>query len=69
MVEEPPVKRIGAGVVEHDRRFFDHPLEPAGNDTAEFGLPQTIVRMAKKGEEIKIVPASWWKNVTEPGDL
>ena len=64
-----PGMLINTGAYALDRRFFDHPLEPAGNDTAEFGLPQTIVRMAKKGEEIKIVPASWWKNVTEPGDL
>jgi UDP-N-acetylglucosamine diphosphorylase / glucose-1-phosphate thymidylyltransferase / UDP-N-acetylgalactosamine diphosphorylase / glucosamine-1-phosphate N-acetyltransferase / galactosamine-1-phosphate N-acetyltransferase len=50
-------------------RFFEVPLVPAGNGSTELGLPQTMVSMAKAGEPIKIVTASWWRNVTSPEDL
>lgn len=61
---------VNAGAHSLDRRIFKYPLQPAGNGTDELGLPQTIMFMARAGgEEVRIVKASWWKNITEPGDL
>ncbi len=52
-----------------DVSYFDYPLRPAGPDSKEFGLPQTMAQMVKDGKNVKIVRASWWKKVSAPEDL
>jgi dTDP-glucose pyrophosphorylase len=52
-----------------DSRIFEYPSVPAEEGSKEFGLPQTIVTMVQAGDKFKIVPATWWKNVTSPEDL
>lgn len=49
--------------------YFDLKMLSAGNQTQEFGLPQTMMQLAKQGAEIKLVKASFWHNVTSPEDL
>jgi UDP-N-acetylglucosamine diphosphorylase / glucose-1-phosphate thymidylyltransferase / UDP-N-acetylgalactosamine diphosphorylase / glucosamine-1-phosphate N-acetyltransferase / galactosamine-1-phosphate N-acetyltransferase len=60
---------MNAGAYVLDPSFFEFPLVLAGNGSEELGLPQTMVTMAKAGHPIKIVSASWWRNVTSPEDL
>ena len=64
-----PGMLVSTGAHSLDERFFKYPLQLAGNGTEELGLPQTIAYMAKAGEDVRIVKASWWKNITEPEDL
>lgn len=71
IVEARPTKKgmlLNTGAYSLDRRFFNYPLQPAGLN-GELGLPQTLAHMAESGEEVRIVKARWWKNITEPGDL
>jgi len=72
IIERQPVRagsysNCGAYVL--DKRYFDLPLVLAGNKTKEFGLPQTMLQLAKNGSRIDIVKASWWHKVTGPEDL
>jgi NDP-sugar pyrophosphorylase family protein len=73
ILEKRPAREgmfVNTGAYSLDGRIFDYPLQPAGNGADELGLPQTILFMAKSGgEEVRIVEASWWKNITEPADL
>jgi len=52
-----------------DKRYFDYSLVLAGNQTEEYGLPQTFMQMVKDGAQIDIVRATKWHNVTNPEDL
>jgi len=58
---------VNAGLYVLDRRFFDYPLVPikAGR---EFGLPQTLVSMAKD-HPIDVLRASFWLPIGYPEDL
>lgn len=58
---------VNAGLYVLDRRFFDYPLVPI-RDGAEFGLPQTLVTMAKD-HPIAIVKAAFWCPIGYPEDL
>ncbi len=58
---------VNAGLYALDRRFFDYPLAPI-RDGKEFGLPQTLVGMAKD-HQIDVVPASFWLPIGYPADL
>jgi NDP-sugar pyrophosphorylase family protein len=49
-----------------DRRVFSYPLVPIGN--AEFGLPQTVVKLAQD-HPVKIVKATRWHPVGRPEEL
>lgn len=73
ILEKQPGRKgmlVNTGAYSLDRRIFDYPLQPAGNGTEELGLPQTVMFMAKSGGgEVRLVRASWWKNITEPADL
>jgi NDP-sugar pyrophosphorylase family protein len=73
ILEKRPSRKgmlVNTGAYSLDGRIFEYPPQPARNGTAELGLPQTILFMAKSGgEEVQIVKARWWKNITEPADL
>ncbi len=72
ILEKQPARKgmlVNAGAHSLDKRIFKYPLQLAGNGTDELGLPQTIMYMAKSGEDVRIVKAGWWKNITEPADL
>ena len=58
---------VNAGLYVLDERFFDYPLVPIGNGT-EFGLPQTLVTMAKD-HPIAILKAGFWLPIGYPEDL
>jgi len=58
---------VNAGMYALDRRFFDYPLVPI-RDGREFGLPQTLVNMAKD-HPIDVVPATFWLPIGYPEDL
>lgn len=60
---------VNCGAYVLDERYFDLPLILAGNQTSEYGLPQTMLQLVKQGLEIKLVKASFWHNVTFPEDL
>ncbi len=60
---------VNCGAYVLDERYFDLPLVPAGNKTAEFGLPQTFLQLVRQGAKIDIVKASWWYKVSAPEDL
>jgi len=57
---------VNIGVYALDKRFFDYPLVkiPSG----EYGLPQTIVSMAKE-HKVYIEKASFWLKVNTEEDL
>lgn len=62
-----PGELINTGAYALDRRFFEYPLVPI-KDGAEFGLPQTIARMAKD-HPVRIVEAKFWMPVGTPEEL
>ena len=59
---------MNTGMYMLDRRIFDHELMPIGGSSKEFGLPHTLVTLAKK-DPIAMVHASKWLQVTTPEDL
>lgn len=58
---------INTGLYVLDRRFFDYPLVPI-RDGREFGLPQTLVRMATD-HPIAIPLATFWMPIGNPEEL
>jgi NDP-sugar pyrophosphorylase family protein len=58
---------VNAGIYALDRRFFDYPLVPI-KDGKEFGLPQTLVLMAKD-HPISVIKAHFWLPIGYPEDL
>ncbi len=69
VIEKPKTKKyklVATGVYILDRRFFDYSLVSIGN--GEFGLPQTIAKMAKD-HKIKVEKATHWHAIGNPDDL
>jgi NDP-sugar pyrophosphorylase family protein len=69
VIEKPKFskyKLANAGVYLLDKNFFDYDLVPIGG--GEFGLPQTLVQMAKN-HPIKVVKATAWHPIGNPDDL
>lgn len=64
-VEGPGWVSIGAYVL--DKEYFDAPLMKL--KSGEYGLPQTLLAMAKNGKEMKIVEAKYWEPIGYPEDL
>lgn len=58
---------VNAGLYVLDERFFSYPLVPIKGG-AEFGLPQTLVTMAKD-HPIVILRAGFWLSIGYPEDL
>jgi bifunctional UDP-N-acetylglucosamine pyrophosphorylase/glucosamine-1-phosphate N-acetyltransferase len=58
---------VNAGAYALDGRFFDQPLVPIKNGT-EFGLPQTLVLLAKE-HAVRILAADFWLPIGYPEDL
>jgi NDP-sugar pyrophosphorylase family protein len=58
---------VNAGLYALDARFFDYPLVPI-KDGAEFGLPQTLVSMAKD-HPVAVVRATFWMPIGTPEEL
>ncbi|TSA45105.1 nucleotidyltransferase family protein [bacterium] len=72
IIERQPAHKgmlVNVGAYVLDKRYFDFPLAEAGNKTAEFGLPQTMLQMVKLGAQFDIVKAHWWHKVAGPDDL
>ena len=69
ITEKPKNMKKGmanAGVYVLDKKFFEYDLVPVGK--GEFGLPQTMAKMAKD-HKIKVHEASFWHPIGRPGDL
>ena len=62
----PPSNLVNCGVYVLNDKIFNYKMEAI--DQKEFGLPQTIVKMAKY-YPIKIVKASFWLPIGYPQDL
>ncbi len=60
---------VNTGAYALDLSFFKYPQLPKEANSTEFGLPQTLIQLVQNGKEIKILKATWWKNITEPADL
>ena len=59
-------KLANVGVYMLNKKIFDYELVPIGN--GEFGLPQTLAKMAKK-YKIKVERATDWHPIGKPEDL
>ena len=57
-----------AGFYMLDERVFAYPLAPIGGSSTEFGLPHTLIALAKTFP-IHMIPATKWLQVTTPEDL
>ena len=80
IVEGAEIERgglVNAGLYVLDERFFEYPLVPiparggsasGGKGLIEFGLPQTLVTMAKD-HPIAILRANFWLPIGYPEDL
>ncbi len=69
VIEKPKTKKhklAATGVYVLDRRFFDYELVSVGN--GEFGLPQTMAKMAKD-HKTKIHKARAWHAIGNPENL
>jgi bifunctional UDP-N-acetylglucosamine pyrophosphorylase/glucosamine-1-phosphate N-acetyltransferase len=65
--DEPAGSLVNTGAYALDQRFFDYPLAPIRNGR-EFGLPQTLVRVAAD-HPVEIVQAGFWVPIGYPEDL
>lgn len=65
--KDPPTNLVNCGMYVLGKEFFDH--EPVRVPGGEYGLPQTLVKVAKSGIAIPIVRASYWHPVDRPEDL
>jgi NDP-sugar pyrophosphorylase family protein len=53
-----------------DTRIFNQAPVPKAPDSKELGLPQTVLAAARaQGIAFSSVPATFWFQITEPGDL
>ena len=69
VIEKPKKSRdklANTGVYVIDKKFFDYELVPIGN--GEFGLPQTLAKMARQ-YKIKVEKATIWHAIGKPADL
>lgn len=69
VIEKPKNLKIGlanTGVYMLNKKFFDYELVPIGK--GEFGLPQTMAKMARD-HKIKVNQASLWHPIGNPDDL
>lgn len=57
---------INTGACVISKKYFDY--EPVQFSETEYGLPHTLVKMAKN-HAVKVVEASEWKQITKPDDL
>ncbi|MDD5652406.1 MAG: sugar phosphate nucleotidyltransferase [Parcubacteria group bacterium] len=64
--QNPPTNLINAGLYILNKNFFDYDLVPVSG--TEFGLPQTMAKMAKD-HPIKIVKARAWHPIGNPDEL
>ena len=62
----PPTNLVNCGVFVLNRKIFNYRMEAINKK--EFGLPQTIIKMAQN-YPIKIIKASFWIPVGYPRDL
>ena len=72
IIERRPANKgtlVNAGAYVLNANFFKYPLVPAGNQTDEFGLPQTMLQMVGDGVKFNIVKATSWTKITSPEDL
>lgn len=72
IVERQPAAKgtlVNCGAYVLDLRYFGYPLTRAGNQTEEFGLPQTMMQMVKGGAKFDVVRAQWWHKVASAEDL
>ncbi|MDO9230910.1 MAG: sugar phosphate nucleotidyltransferase [bacterium] len=69
IIEKPKKSKdnlAATGVFMLNRSFFDYELVSVGN--GEFGLPQTMAKMAKD-HKIKVEKATYWHAIGNPEDL
>lgn len=53
-----------------DTRIFQYPMVPKSPGSTEYGLPQTVLAASKEGGiPFESVKATFWFQITEPGDL
>lgn len=64
---KPPTNLANCGAYAMGQEFFDY--EPVEIRGGEYGLPQTLVNVAKAGTPIAVVRASYWHPVDYPRDL
>ena len=69
VIEKPKAskyKLANVGVYVLNKKFFDYELAPIGG--GEFGLPQTLAKMAKDCQ-VKVLQARAWHPIGNPEDL
>lgn len=64
--KESESKLAAIGLFVLNKKFFDYDLVPVGG--GEFGLPQTLAKMAKD-YPVKIVKAQYWHPIGYPEDI
>ncbi|MBI4049840.1 MAG: nucleotidyltransferase family protein [Candidatus Doudnabacteria bacterium] len=72
IVERQPGKKgdlVNAGAYMLNTEVFQYPQVKAGNQTEEFGLPQTFMQMIRAGAKMQVVKAKNWRKITSPEDL
>ena len=60
---------VNTGAYKLTPDYFRYQMLKAGNETEEFGLPQTFLQMVKDGAKFTPVKATYWKKVSTPEDL
>jgi bifunctional UDP-N-acetylglucosamine pyrophosphorylase/glucosamine-1-phosphate N-acetyltransferase len=63
---EDGLQNVGLYIL--DERIFDYPLTPIGGSSTEFGLPHTLIALAKTFP-IHMLLVTKWLQVTTPDDL
>lgn len=68
LTENYPSNLVNTGLYTLDKRFFDYEMVPIKNGQ-EFGLPQTLMNLAKNNNNIKMVKANFWMPLGNEEDI
>jgi len=66
--DDPKTLLLNTGLYKLKKNFFDYPLEKINPESSEYGLPQTLVKVAKD-HPVKAFNATFWQMVNTPEDL
>lgn len=68
LTENYPSNLVNTGLYTLDKRFFDYEMAPIKNGQ-EFGLPQTLMKLVKDSNNVKMVKANFWMPLGNEEDI
>jgi len=66
--KDPKSRLLNTAVYKLKKNFFDYPLEKINAESSEYGLPQTLAKIAKD-HPVKTIRAQFWQIINTPEEL